>query len=184
VLNIVLQPLNINDAEDLFKIGANDRIWKFMTLSLKTLEDFRKFVKSEIELAEKGESIPFVVSKKNNNELIGFTKLYNIDYTHRTVSSGLTWINPLIWNKGINIQIKLILLEYCFEDLDMRRVQYIVDENNIRSQKSLKRMNAKFEGVFRNFRNYPNGLYKNSFIYSHIVEEWESTKQHLITLLV
>ena len=182
-MRIKLRELKRDHWKDLKVIGNNEEIWEYLTTKPKDDKDFKDYVNKDLKLSNEGIVMPFVIEYIETEEIIGYTKLYNINKIHLTANSGSTWLHKQFWKKGINIEIKSLLLTKCFEELGYRRVQYIVDENNLTSQKSLTRMDAKFEGVFRNFRNYPSGLYNNSFIYSHILNNWHETKEHLNTLM-
>ncbi len=42
----------------------------------------------------------------------------------KRVEIGWTWFGPEFWGKGLNIQVKSLMLKYCFEVLDFERVEF------------------------------------------------------------
>ena len=101
---------------------------------------------------------------------------------HKKLEIGSTWLHPGYWATEINLECKLLLLTYCFEELKAVRVQLKTDENNIRSRKAIEKIGGQFEGVLRNEIIRDNGTKRNSAIYSIIDEEWTAKKERLIEL--
>jgi N-acetyltransferase len=178
---IDLVPMQMEHSYGLMLSGQDRKLWNYLTKKPLTLENFEEFVKDALSKKNDG-CIPFTIITKYG-KVIGSTQLRNYNPTHRTIDSALTWINPEYWGMEINLEVKLLILEYCFIELNILRVQYVVDENNINSQNSLVKMGALREGVFRNFRNYQDGLYRNSIIFSHVAEEWLFTKKSILDML-
>jgi len=175
---IDLISMEIGHSKGLMEAGQNRKIWEFMSKKPLKIEEFEDYITDSLN---KNGCYPFTIITKNGT-IIGSTQLRNHNIKHKTIEI-ITWINPLYWGKKINFEIKLLILEYCFNELGVLRVQYVVDENNISSQKSLLKIYALKEGVFRNFKFDSNGLYKKSFVYSHIKEEWAIVKQKIIKLI-
>jgi RimJ/RimL family protein N-acetyltransferase len=50
-----------------------------------------------------------------------------------------------------------MLLQYCFEEVKVLRVQYSIGGQNVRSQKAVERIGAVKEGVFRKHRIKADG---------------------------
>jgi RimJ/RimL family protein N-acetyltransferase/ADP-ribose pyrophosphatase YjhB (NUDIX family) len=178
---IDLIPMEFEHIDGLKKAGADRRIWEFLTKKPYSTLDFQDFINEALSNRSSG-CHPFTIKSKNGL-IIGSTQLRNFDDIHKTIDSALTWINPDYWGKKINREVKLLILDFCFNVLKVRRVQYIIDENNIRSQKSLLKIGAVKEGILRNYRFYPNGLYKNSVIFSNIIDDWPTIKLKIINML-
>jgi len=178
---IDLIPMEIGHLKGLTEAGQSREIWEYLTQKPLKIEDFEKYINDSLKKISDG-CYPFTVITKDGT-IIGSTQLRNHNTIHKTIDSSLTWINPLYWGKKINFEIKSLILDYCFSELDILRVEYVVDEKNFNSQKSLLKIGAVKEGIFRNFRLYPSGLYKNSIIFSHIKEEWITVKQKIIQLM-
>jgi RimJ/RimL family protein N-acetyltransferase len=83
----------------------------------------------------------------------------------------------------VNLECKLLLLEFCFEELNAIRVQLKTDENNIRSQKAIRKIGAQYEGVLRNDWIRDNGTIRNSVYFSIISSEWKEVNIKLLALL-
>ncbi|WP_409574952.1 GNAT family N-acetyltransferase [Sphingobacterium siyangense] len=67
-----------------------------------------------------------------------------------------------------------ILLDYCFDNLELRRVEFKIDINNLKSQKAIEKIGAVKEGLLRNYNIQSYGDSKGTYVYSILTEEWKS----------
>jgi RimJ/RimL family protein N-acetyltransferase len=109
---------------------------------------------------------------------------HNIFPEYRKLEIGWTWYHPDYWRTGYNRECKLLLLSYCFEVLNTIRVQFVTDENNLRSYNAILGIGATFEGVLRNERIRANGAYRNTAVFSIINSEWQMVKTKLEAAII
>ncbi len=180
---IKLMPMEEFHFEELASLAKEKRIWEFIPADMSNQEKrYQVFSKAILE-REKGTQFPFVIYHQNDNKIIGSTRLMNIEPQHRKLEIGWTWLHPHYWATAVNLECKLLLLKFCFEDLKVIRVQLKTDENNIRSQKAIRKIGAQFEGVLRNDWIRDNGTIRNSVYFSIIDSEWENVNSILVSLL-
>jgi RimJ/RimL family protein N-acetyltransferase len=77
---------------------------------------------------------------------------------------------------GLNKAVKYELLNFGFEKIGFRRIQFSADQENLRSQKAIEKLGAKKEGIFRNNYIDSNGKSRNDVYFSIIKEEWAKLK--------
>ncbi len=175
---IRLEPMEQSHSIDLFK--QNDpAIWTYMLREIGTFEEMEDWVVDAINLREKQLALPFIVRLKETNKIVGTTRLYDINFIHKSCELGSTWYGREYQRTFVNSTCKALLLEYCFEELGMIRVQFKTDERNIRSQRAIERLGAVKEGVLRKERILANGYIRNAVVYSITSEEWPSVKEQL-----
>jgi RimJ/RimL family protein N-acetyltransferase len=150
-----------------------------MSTTEKRLEVFA----NAIEERERGTQFPFVIFHREQQKIVGSTRLMNIEPAHRKLEIGWTWLHPDYWATAVNLECKLLLLTFCFEQLLAIRVQLKTDENNIRSRTAIQKTGATYEGTLRHDWLRPNGTIRNSAYYSIIYTEWEQKKPALAALL-
>uniref|UniRef100_UPI001116908A GNAT family N-acetyltransferase n=1 Tax=Metabacillus halosaccharovorans TaxID=930124 RepID=UPI001116908A len=80
-------------------------------------------------------------------------------------------------------ECKFLLLQYCFEELKVLRVQFSISGENVRSQKGVERIGAVKEGIFRKHRIKADGTIHDNIFYSIVDTEWIDVKGKLINLL-
>jgi RimJ/RimL family protein N-acetyltransferase len=176
---IKLIPMKLEHSIPLFNISHPD-IWTFMLSEIKTEHEMDTWVTNAIRLREQKMALPFVVILKESNQVIGTTRLYEINSNQRSCELGSTWYGINYRRTFVNSDCKFLLLKYCFEELNFIRVQIKTDERNIRSQKAIERLGATKEGIMRNERILANGYIRNAVLYSITNDDWSSVKQGLI----
>lgn len=174
-----LRPLDESQVEELAKVGNDARIWTYYTNSMSTHEKRVEAFRTAILAGERGEEFPFVVVSRRTGRIIGSTRLLNLSKTGRKLEIGWTWLHPDFWSTGVNLDCKLMLLKYCFEELKVIRVQLKTDENNVRSRKAILKIGARYEGVLRNDMIRDDGSFRNSAYFSIIDSEWGEVQSNL-----
>jgi RimJ/RimL family protein N-acetyltransferase len=116
---------------------------------------------------------------KRTNQIIGTTRLLEIVPNDKKVEIGVTWIAKEFWGSSINLECKLLLLTYCFETLNINRVQFRTKDTNLRSRKAIEKIGGQLEGILRNDKIEPNGIPRNTAFYSILNSEWENAKQNI-----
>ncbi len=174
-----LIPMEEEHIKDLFAIN-HPSVWDFMLLRIDTLEKMENWVQTALKGRENKQILPFVVQLKETGKIVGTTRIYGFDFHNRACEIGSTWYAPDYQRSFVNSACKLTLLRFCFEELNMVRVQLKTDERNIRSQRAMERIGAKREGILRKERILENGYIRNACVYSIISEEWPEVKQKLL----
>lgn len=155
--------------------------WFGMQWGMKTAEDFSKMLYGRLDSYAQGTINPLVYFIEN--EVAGVTNLMRFDRQNLTVEIGGTCVAPK-WRRSIvNTDVKLHLLEYCFEILKCLRVEFRVDVENFASQNAVKRIGATLEGKLRHRMILPDGRVRDGFIFSIIAPEWPAVKKHIQSLL-
>ena len=180
--NVTLRPLKETDFAALWRLFEPE-IFEFMLHKVETQNQLNKWLQAGIDQMHERKALTFAVEHTDTKEIMGTTRIYGIDYTNKSCEIGSTFYGKRYQRTNVNTACKYLLLTYCFEDLQLIRVQLKTDEQNLSSQRAIERIGAKREGVLRNERIRSNGVVRNAVIYSFIDEEWEKTKTHLFHLM-
>ncbi len=176
---VELLPLQKSHFAELEILASDKRIWEFYTLDGSQSPRFREAFDIALLEMERGTQFPFVIFHKESNKLIGSTRFLDIQLHNRKLEIGWTWLHPDYWATVVNPECKLLMLTHCFEELDLVRVQFKTDENNLRSRNAIEKVGGQFEGVLRNDMIRDNGTKRNSAYYSIIDSEWPVVKMKL-----
>jgi len=174
-----LEPMTGEHLPGLEKIAFDDRIWRYLPVTMKTPEDLREWLEKALRLKEAGTSLPWVTVLKAENRVIGSTRFSDLDRIHETAELGHTWLAPEFHGAGLNAEAKLLQLTYAFEELKLRRVALKTHHENFQSQKAMLKIGAVEEGRFRNHFIMPDGSQRHSIWFSIIREDWPQTKSRL-----
>jgi RimJ/RimL family protein N-acetyltransferase len=150
------------ETETFFDIGRH-------LTSASRLEDW-------IKSHEKGDLpnwITFAVCLRENDELIGWVALLDVDYQNRFAETGSFFGHPDYRGSGYGSEAKQLLLEYAFERLGLHMVQSWVYFPNTRSAAALRKQGYRESGRIHWVYPYEGGL--GSFVvFDLLAEEWRA----------
>lgn len=181
---VLLKPIELKDMEGIVEAAKDDRIWEHMQVNLTSREAVEQYVRNAIAARNNQISYVFVIMDKKTNQIVGCTSFLDISLEHKRLEIGGTWLTPSVWRTSINTNCKYLLLTYCFEHLQLNRVQLKTAHTNKRSQTAIERIDAMKEGVLRNHMILPNGTIRHTVMYSITKEEWPAVKNRFIKELL
>jgi RimJ/RimL family protein N-acetyltransferase len=182
--HVRLEPVSLAYVPALWQAGAHAEIWRYLPYTMRSEEEMRAYVASELAKQEAGLVVRFVTVAKAIAQPVGSTSYLNIDHQHRRVEIGGTWITPAWQRSAINTEAKYLQLRHAFETLGCIRVEFKTDALNTKSRQALARIGATEEGIFRNHMIMPGGRIRHSVYFSITHDEWPRVKAHLEGLLV
>jgi len=103
--------------------------------------------------------------------LAGMSSYLGIDEGRQVLEIGGTYYRPNIRGTGFNRRVKRMMLERAF-DCGIRRVEFRVDNRNVRSQAAMKKLGAVREGVLRADRITWTGHVRDTVLFAILKDEW------------
>jgi aminoglycoside 6-adenylyltransferase len=176
---ISLIPIEEKYLDELLLFSTNPLIWEHLPQEIFSREDLMKWYHQTKEDEATGKAFPFLIQDIQTLEILGSTRILDLDTVNRKAEIGWTWINPIYFGTKINSESKLLLMNYAFDGLKLNRIQFRADERNLRSQRAILKLGATFEGTLRNFKQRRDGSVGNSFLYSIISSEWKTINEKL-----
>lgn len=176
---IRLRPLQANDAEALVQAATDGELWNLRFTIVPSPETVADYIATALAGREQGTMIPFVTEDLASGRVIGSTRFWQIDRTHRTLEIGHTWLAASWQRTYANTEAKFLMLQHAFETLDCVRVQLRTDVINDKSRNAILRLGAVQEGIIRHERIMPDGRKRNSVLFSIIDEEWPQVRSTL-----
>jgi len=173
--SVLLRPLTLHDLEAIQSISYSDALGEFGA-KVKNRTDLNAYFDFCLHSKRDKLLYPFIILKKNTNEPIGITMFGNISFLNKRLEIGWTWIAEKYQGTGVNALCKGLLLDYCFDTLNLRRVEFKIDINNLKSQKAVEKLGAVKEGLLRNYNIQSYGESKGTYVYSILKEEWEKAR--------
>lgn len=182
--SVRLEPLSIDHAEGLFAVGQHQFDWQFLPRGcFIDISDVRSWITEAQFFVAKGEHIAFTIFDNQTNEIVGSTRYLAIRPNDYVVEIGWTWLAPEAQRSRINTEMKFLMLQHAFEQLNMRRVELKTDLRNLRSQRAIERLGAVKEGIFRKHMHVQNDFQRDTVFYSVIDNEWTAVKVKLLERL-
>jgi RimJ/RimL family protein N-acetyltransferase len=175
---IELHPLEEETLDVLFDVASDRHMWRLTSVDYSDPAIFYPNFRAALQDRGLGRAYPFLVRLRDGT-VVGTTRLLERHPQDKKVEIGVTWIASAHWGRGINTECKLLLLEHCFDTLDVNRVQFRAKSDNGRSRRALEKIGAVFEGVMRKDKIEPSGNPRDTAFYSILREEWPAVKSHL-----
>jgi RimJ/RimL family protein N-acetyltransferase len=182
-----LEPLAHLHARDLaIAAGEDRRAYDFTWVPRPS--QIEEYLHSLSQRSESGKFAPFAQIRLGDGRAVGCTAYSNPRaWPGRSdlcaVEVGFTWLGASSQRTGINIEAKLLLFEFAFEQLGVARVDLKTDARNDRSRQAIERLGARFEGVLRSWSQSwapgEQGRLRDSAMYSVIDSEWPTCQAHL-----
>lgn len=82
----------------------------------------------------------FSINDKHLSVFIGSTRFYSYYASDNSVRLGYTFLRPDYWGTSANAEIKKVLLDYAFDQVDT--VYFDIGKRNIRSRKATEKLGA------------------------------------------
>ena len=74
-------------------------------------------------------------------------------------------------------------MAHCFEDCGFGRIKIKTDVLNARSQAAIEKLGAQREGVMRRHLKREDGTFRDTVVYSVLINEWPAVKARLTARL-
>jgi RimJ/RimL family protein N-acetyltransferase len=178
---VILRPLSSLDAAELAIFVRNEpEIWKYSLVAIHKLEDLQGYIDTAIQSRIDKTAYPFIVFDKQLNKYVGSSRFYDIQLNFESTQLGYTWYSKEVWGTKLNAHCKFLLLQFAFEQMGCKRVEFRADNDNKRSIAAMQKIGCTVEGVLRSHLPRPDGTRRDSIILSITKEEWEQKVKSLI----
>jgi len=135
---IELRPLCPADFDALFSAASDPLIWEQHPESDRYQRGvFQKYFGGALE--SKG---AFAILERKSGRIIGSSRYCNLDPGKSEVEVGWTFLQRKFWGGSYNRELKKLMLDHAFQFVE--RVVFVVGEKNLRSQKALEKIGARF----------------------------------------
>jgi N-acetyltransferase len=171
------------DAEDLFVALDHDEVW-----ASGYANGFRPKSpggwRQAMEAALNTKRVMYIVrlidgDDPSEGRIVGTTSLGDTDLDNEKTHLGWTAYSPDVWASAVNPECKLLILWHAFEHCGFGRVRIQTDSINTRSQAAIAKLGATREGVTRRDVKRADGSWRDSVVFSVIIDDWPAVKAGL-----
>ncbi|MDO6518033.1 GNAT family N-acetyltransferase [Zobellia uliginosa] len=174
---VQLLPLSKNHVDILWPIAQEMDLLQYGPNDISTFEKLEAYIDTALNEAREGRSIPFIIYNKVTKECVGSTRFGHIDPKNKVLHIGWTWISQASRGTGFNHQMKFLMLHHAFENMEFEKVEFRIDERNLRSRKAVEKLGATLEGILRKNVIVKNNFRRSSCCYGILREEWNQIKE-------
>jgi RimJ/RimL family protein N-acetyltransferase len=176
---VTLEPLEREHEEALRRAANDGELWRLWFTSVPAPDAVADYIGVALAMREEKGGMPFVVRETATGAVIGCTRYLNVEAEHRRLEIGYTWYAKRFQRTAVNTEAKLLLLSHAFETLRCIAVEFRTSWFNHASRAAIARLGAKQDGVLRNHQITPEGVYRDTVVFSILESEWPAVKRHL-----
>ncbi|MFG6403879.1 MULTISPECIES: GNAT family N-acetyltransferase [unclassified Microbacterium] len=178
--HVRLEPLGPEHAADLAEAAAG--LAAAWYTAVPTPDAVPEEIANRLAQRDAGTMNPWAVVTPGGTA-VGMTTFCAIDQPNRRVEIGYTWLALRVQRTAINSAAKLLLLGHAFDECDVIAVEFRTHWHNRQSRAAIERLGARQDGVLRNHRIGPDGLLRDTVVYSILPGEWPSVQRGLTARL-
>ena len=113
------------------------------------------------------------ITLRGDDELIGSAGFYKWTQPERYQAEMGYDLNPAFWGKGIMTEALTAIVQYGFGHMGLHRIEVLIPRYNRRSQKLVRKLGFKREGVLRD-HYFIEGRFSDDVIFSLLKKEWNA----------
>jgi len=172
---VTLRPSAERDIDSIFNACQDPLIPAFTTIpATYTIDHAIDFVRSDpFSFAERRE-LRFVIDYGNgaDTNFAGVISLHTINIKNHTAEIGY-WMDKSLRGKGIGTIAAKMITDYGFRSLGFRRIDGLVDVDNLASQKLLTSAGFQKEGILRNKVSREDGRQIDMALFATTDSTWK-----------
>lgn len=172
---------------------ADGELWNLWYTGVPRPEHMDAEIERRLELMRAQSMVPLTILQRGENGFVpvGMTSFMNIVQTpdYQRAEIGSTWYAKSAQRTGLNTRVKLLMLQYAFEQwpnrdtAPMLAVEFRTHRLNQTSRRAIERLGAQLDGMLRAHQMTAQGLVRDTAVYSIIASEWPAIQRHLQFLL-
>jgi RimJ/RimL family protein N-acetyltransferase len=138
--SVLLEPLLVDHFEELYGVASDPLIWEqHPNPNRYQKEVFQTFFEGAIDSGG-----AFIIRNADTGKALGSSRFYDYSRIKDEIKIGYTFFSRDCWGKGINQQVKTLMLNYAF--IYIEKVIFHIGALNIRSQIAIEKLGAKKVG--------------------------------------
>lgn len=161
--HIYLRALEPEDLEFVYQVENDESIWH---LSQTQTPYSRFLIKQYLENAQQdiyeAKQLRLVICNTNNAAL-GLIDIFDFDFKNKRAGIGIVITEPQSRGKGYGSEALSLLIDYCFERLQMHQLYCNISEENKASFKLFKDKGFEIIGLKKDW-NHTNEGFKNEYL--------------------
>ncbi|HWO74634.1 MAG TPA: GNAT family protein [Bacillus sp. (in: firmicutes)] len=171
---LILRQVTKDDASSLLKYLSDQEVMKYVGLEpFKSIEDALDEISWYQSIFEKKTGIRWGITIKNNGEVIGSCGFLKVVSQHYRSEIGFE-LSREYWGKGIASEAFEAIIRYGFEEMNLQRIEALIEPPNIPSQKLVERHGFIREGLLRNYE-FTGGKFDDLYMYSLLKQDFNKT---------
>jgi RimJ/RimL family protein N-acetyltransferase len=169
---LYLRPVSLSDVPLITRYVNDPEVRRWLSSIHPCSEQSEEEYVKKMVMDDNPTNILFAVVLKRADKFLGMMGLHRISHVDGTASTGSMLGAKDEWNKGYGTEAKMLLLEYAFHTLNLRKIKSDAFAPNLGSINHNKKCGYQVEGVLKDdiFRN---GTYHDRVMLAVFRSTWE-----------
>ena len=168
---LVLREPKPEDLQSVYAIHSDSEVMRYYgVLPYDSIEKAEKHLNWLSSLFKENTGLRPVITPKDEDVYIGDVGFYDFESKHNRAEIGYI-LGKDYWGKGIMTEALGAVLGYGFIEMNLNRVQALIDPRNTASKNVVQKNGFSYEGTFREYE-YENGAYIDLDMYSLLRREF------------
>jgi ribosomal-protein-alanine N-acetyltransferase len=168
---LILRGPKPEDLQRVYEIHPDAEVMRYYgVLPYDSVEKAKKHLNWLCSLFREDKGLRPVITLKDEDVYIGDIGFYDFESKHSRAEVGYI-LGKDYWGKGIMTEALGAVLSYGFSEMNLNRVQALIDPRNIASKTVVEKQGFSYEGTFRKYE-YEYGEYIDLDMYSLLRREF------------
>jgi ribosomal-protein-alanine N-acetyltransferase len=173
---LLLRQIQPSDAEALFATFSDEEVMEFYGHEPhRSLDDSHELISRIQARYARRESIHWGITLVGEDRVIGSCSFHRFDEGFHYAETGYE-LHRAFWGRGITFEAMSAILTYGFNELDLHRVEAVIDPLNERSKGLLLKLGFTYEGNLRQ-RYYFRDRFEDEHYFGLLKDEWQRPGQ-------
>ena len=165
--NLIARRISLADAHDWFEFAAMPEVRQHTSLIVESISDLQAAI-SRTLAEDPNTPVYFALRTEHSSELVAIIGFHSRSAVNRNAEVNYE-VRPSYWGRGVATAVCTEAVHWGFSKLGLVRVQATTLEENVASQRVLKKVGFEPEGKLRNFR-IVRGNPKDYLVFSRLPE--------------
>ncbi|MBS4207093.1 GNAT family protein [Bacillus sp. FJAT-50079] len=168
---LILRQVTKDDASSLLKYLSDKDVMRYVGLEpFKSIDDALDEISWYKSIYEKKTGIRWGITLKDQGEVIGSCGFLNMVSQHHRSEIGIE-LSREYWGNGVASEAFAAVINYGFEQMNLQRIEALIEPPNIPSQKLAERQGFTREGLLRSYE-FTCGKFDDLYMYSLLKQEF------------
>ncbi|KAA0082633.1 N-acetyltransferase [Mycolicibacterium sp. P9-64] len=175
---VKLEPLSAADVPEIAESCADGDVGALWFTSAPSPQTAQEWADRRLAVQHPDTGLT-LIARTLDGRLVGSSSFMNVDPPNRRLEIGFTWFCGSVRRTGVNTEAKLLMLSHAFDDLGCIAVEFRTHFFNSTSRAAIERLGAKLDGVLRSHQISPDGVRRDTVVYSILDIEWPAVRTNL-----
>ena len=163
-----LRAVDQRDADDLYAIFSDEETMRFYGQPYHSIEEVREYITLRQESYAERSDIRWCITRNDDDRAIGSCGFHHFGEGRAEVGYILS---RAYWGQGIMPEALAAILSYGFTEMELHRIEAIIDISNERSKNLLLKLGFTYEGNL--WQRYPfGGQFLDEHYFGLLRDEW------------